>query len=185
MNPICECPVAGFCTRHLMVKGPLRHQYCQGVGSRAIDYWRAWEQGTCEATAPANPDMNPEGFSIPAEPDESSIGTALHDIFLGEGAEPCEDCQKSMARLNRMTPDEVEAIRGELITELKQRAKTQAPRLWQRLGVMVDEALHTGIADAKFDAWITQAIETGKEKPEPIKQKSEESTVKNVRCCGS
>jgi len=37
----CECPLAGFCKRHNMVKGPHLHKLCE---TRA-DYFELWEEG--------------------------------------------------------------------------------------------------------------------------------------------
>ena len=37
----CECPLAGFCKRHNMVKGPHLHKLCQ----TREDYFQLWEEG--------------------------------------------------------------------------------------------------------------------------------------------
>ena len=38
----CECPLAGFCKRHNMVKGPHLHKLCQ----TREDYFQLWEEGS-------------------------------------------------------------------------------------------------------------------------------------------
>lgn len=64
-NPHCECPIAGFCQRHQRHKGPEQHKRCRGEADRhdcGLTFWNAWEQGKAGATAPASPQLNPEGF---------------------------------------------------------------------------------------------------------------------------
>jgi hypothetical protein len=164
--------VAGFCTRHQIKKGERSHQYCKGVGDKAYDYWLAWEQGRLGATAPASPILSREDFGDgKPEPDKSTIGTALSEIFEGvTGRESeCEECKKAILRLNGMTAEQVEADRAAIIADIKGRIPTQAPTLWKILA-KIDDALHLGQVDSRLDAWLTEAIEKGKAQPEPSKK---------------
>ena len=64
-NPLCECPIAGFCNRHKMYKTASDHQKCKGEASSADGGWKhwiAWERGLFGATGPANPVTNPVRF---------------------------------------------------------------------------------------------------------------------------
>jgi 2-polyprenyl-3-methyl-5-hydroxy-6-metoxy-1,4-benzoquinol methylase len=65
VNPLCECPVAGFCKRHQMQKTIRQHQLCRGT-AETVDcgrkYWLAWERGQSGATAPAVPVVDPPSF---------------------------------------------------------------------------------------------------------------------------
>jgi len=65
-NPLCECPLAGFCSRHKMYKSAADHQACRGESSAADGgrkHWIAWERGLLGATAPASPVMSPPRFT--------------------------------------------------------------------------------------------------------------------------
>ena len=83
-NPLCECPVAGFCTRHKMTKTGHAHQMCQGeapTSDGGWKYWIAWERGLLGATAPANPVTNPPRFREASEVDGEIIPEALVPTF--------------------------------------------------------------------------------------------------------
>ncbi len=172
-NPFCECPLAWHCKRHLVQKGERSHQYCQGVGDNAWKYWEAWEQGRIGATAPAVPMLDRDQFGDGyAADDESTIGTALRDIFVRVTAKEieCDECKKAILKLNAMTAEQVEYERPIIIADIAQRIPEQAPLMWKALA-FVDGVLRLGQTEAKLNAWLTEAIETGKEKPEPIKKK--------------
>lgn len=66
-NPLCECPVAGFCQRHQIEKTPHLHKLCQGVAPTSCGgwkYWVAWEKGMLGATAPPMPVVDPPPFVV-------------------------------------------------------------------------------------------------------------------------
>lgn len=48
MNPLCQCPEPGVCTRHGVTKNVREHKLCLGVDCTAetcVKYWNAWEKG--------------------------------------------------------------------------------------------------------------------------------------------
>lgn len=58
MNPLCECPHAGYCQRHKLQKNQRKWEYCRGLASSADcgkTFWQAWELGRLGATQPADP----------------------------------------------------------------------------------------------------------------------------------
>ena len=66
-NPLCECPVAGYCKRHKMTKSQTEHALCHGDrGQSGWKYFVAWESGAMGATRPSNADTNPPPFEAVA-----------------------------------------------------------------------------------------------------------------------
>ena len=70
INPLCECPLAGFCVRHKVTKSPREHDLCKGMNctpKQTAKYWAAWEAGTMPGQAgPAdNPKSFKEGLALP------------------------------------------------------------------------------------------------------------------------
>ncbi len=66
MNNHCICEHAGFCKRHRINKTIREFELCKGVADTkdgGMKYWNAWEQGRLGATAPAEPVLNPDGFT--------------------------------------------------------------------------------------------------------------------------
>lgn len=186
MNELCTCPIASFCTRHQMTKGEIRFNKCKGTEESkdcGLAYWQAWERGELGATAPADPVLFPKGFCNdkikPKAPDsdKSSVGTNLHAIIFREtGVEiPCDECKQRIFALNQMDSIEVESKRAEIINDIALRAEKQAPKLWQKIAVAVDNLLHTGIAKKTIDGWLTEAIAMEPPpqpaEPEPVKKK--------------
>lgn len=71
-NPLCECPVAGYCTRHKMHKNETFHALCHGDrGQAGWKYFVAWESGKLGATSPQNANSNPPVF------EDSGTGVAV------------------------------------------------------------------------------------------------------------
>lgn len=65
MNQHCECPLAGYCSRHKIHKSLREHALCRGiadVSDGGLKYWLAWEQGKLGATAPKEPILSPQSF---------------------------------------------------------------------------------------------------------------------------
>lgn len=88
-------------------------------------------------------------------PDVSTIGTRLHEIINREvGAIECGECRQQITRLNSMTTDQVHADRESIAAGIVDRAKTRAPRFWQRWGA----TLAPGIAAAQVIEWIEEAL---------------------------
>ena len=169
MNEFCECPIAGYCTRHNIVKGEARFKSCKGTGHSkdcGLAYWQAWERGELGATAPDDPQMNPTGFcsqetfTLGKTSTKSSIGTKMHEIIFREtGAEiPCAECRDRISMLNQMSPEQVEVARPEIVADIVARASKQAPKLWQRIALTIDKFLDTGLANVTVNGWLTEAI---------------------------
>lgn len=175
MNPHCECPLAGWCKRHKMNKGPEQHKRCQGVSGTAdcgLAYWKAWEQGRAGATAPLVPVLEPETFcsKIVAK---SRIGTTLSAIIKREaGIEiPCEQCREAIASLDRMDVKEAMSVRERMVDDIVSRAPQQA-NVWQSILIGVDSLLHTGVLKSKVESWFDEAVATGAQpQTEPVKKK--------------
>jgi len=185
MNPFCECPLAGYCKRHQIQKGERSHQYCQGKGDKAWNYWEAWEQGRLGATAPKDPMLDPEKFGVDGENhDKSTIGTALHDIFtkfLGHEI-TCADCQRAILKLNLMTPEEANANRESIVADIKTRIPLQAPTFYKALAY-IDGMLHTGQVESRLNGFLDEAITIGGQPPVrvPVKKKLHRSSVGVVK----
>lgn len=69
-NPLCECPVAGYCKRHQMEKNETFHALCHGDrGQAGWKYFVAWESGKMGAVSPRDANTTPPAFEgIPGEP---------------------------------------------------------------------------------------------------------------------
>ena len=69
-NPLCECPVAGYCKRHQMDKNETFHALCHGDrGQAGWKYFVAWESGKMGAVSPHDANLNPPPFEgVPGEP---------------------------------------------------------------------------------------------------------------------
>ena len=94
-----------------------------------------------------------------ATPPVSHIGTRLSLIIKTRyKAAPCGQCRAAIARLNTMTPEEVQADRENIIADIASRAAAKAPHWWQSLLVKADQALGTGKVDAMIGGWLDEAI---------------------------
>ena len=175
MNPHCECPMSGYCTRHKMHKGPEQHKRCQGLSGTkdcGLKYWQAWEQGKCGATAPDSPVLEPETFCSKLV-SRSQVGTKLGEIIKREtGVEiPCEQCRETIQSLDSMTVDVAKTVREKIVAEIVSRAPQQAS-VWQSILIGADKLLHTGILRSKVKSWFDEAIATGADPVvQPIKKK--------------
>ena len=81
-NPLCECPVAGYCKRHQMDKNETFHALCHGDrGQAGWKYFVAWESGKMGAVSPHDSNTNPPAFEgIPGE-----LGIAKAPLEMREG----------------------------------------------------------------------------------------------------
>jgi len=161
----CECEMAGHCDRHSVTKSNREHTLC---GS-SPKYWNAWEEGRMTgATAPAIPRVLPS--STPSvRPDvkrktrlrrKSKIGTRLKGIIAKAepGVMTCGTCKAMIEELDGMTVKEVRRDMDRIVSDIASRAPQQAPKLWQRIAVRVDQAIHLGRTEKKIRGWVTEAI---------------------------
>ena len=89
----------------------------------------------------------------------SQIGERLGLIIKTRyKAVPCGSCRFAIARLNRMTVEQVQADRENIIADIASRAASKAPHWWQSLLVKADQALGTGKVDAMIGGWLDEAI---------------------------
>ena len=70
MNPLCECPLAGYCKRHKVIKTSREHELCRGTNCTPVQnakYWDAWERGQMPGqTGPVeNIMLFKEGVALP------------------------------------------------------------------------------------------------------------------------
>jgi hypothetical protein len=68
--------------------------------------------------------------------------------------------------LNSMAADEVWNDMDRIVANIAERAPQQAPKLWQRIAVRVDQALDLGMTEAKIRSWVTEAV------AKPIRQQT-------------
>lgn len=63
-NPLCECPVAGYCKRHKINKSETFHALCHGDrGQAGWKYFVAWESGALGATRPIDAHVDVPPFA--------------------------------------------------------------------------------------------------------------------------
>lgn len=72
MSYDCECPVAGFCTRHQTRKTQRDWELCQGINTtpeKAAKYRAMWDgrTSTQSVRTPADSDGPPERIAVPAK----------------------------------------------------------------------------------------------------------------------
>lgn len=171
MNEYCTCPAAGFCQRHQKHKGPEQFARCKGTSGTpdcGMKYWNAWEQGKAGATAPENPVLNPPNFcdqSVVAVIEyKSSVGDVLSEVIKREtGHEiPCPECAKDIEALNAMTVDECLLSKPVYIENIYSRSYQHASPM-QKVGIIADKLLHTGIAKSTIASWYDEALQKGVE----------------------
>src|SRR5690349_14111637 len=81
LNSLCECPVAGFCTRHKIQKNVRQHQLCRGENctpGASERHWNACERGQlvgADSVAQAGPVENPILFKDSTTQSGVSNGT--------------------------------------------------------------------------------------------------------------
>jgi len=111
INPLCECPVAGYCQRHKVRKTIREHQLCRGQEcspAQSAKYWNAWEAGTMPGQSAPVADRKDfkEGLALPVVTGfngesitslpTGGVGTELKKLLSWFGqyaAEGC-NCQK-------------------------------------------------------------------------------------------
>lgn len=191
MNPHCECPVPGFCNRHKILKSPREHSFCHGTADTedcGSKYFFAWERGELGATAPDEPvlkqdwDCDQPG-NVPIarsqQPSQatknsiSKIGDRLKAIIEHEtGAViPCSECKAHILQLNSMTPVEARKDRDGTVIQIASRAAGNAPQLWQKIAVFIDQTLNTGLTERRIGEWVDLAIAEEEEEKQQRKKK--------------
>jgi hypothetical protein len=77
----------------------------------------------------------------------AGVGTTLKSIIARElpGSMACNTCREQIARLNKMTPEEVLADIDNIVSDIFSRSETEAPKLWQRMAVKLDKAAHDAL----------------------------------------
>lgn len=95
---------------------------------------------------------------IPPAP-KSQIGTNLRAIIARElpGVMTCETCAEMIVKLNNMTRDEVLEDIDNIVSEQASWAEKQAPKLWQRLAVKIDQVFNIGETERRIKRWILEA----------------------------
>jgi hypothetical protein len=91
------------------------------------------------------------------------VGTRLHAIIERDTKAhiECSDCRAEVTRLDLLTEDQVFRDRESIASGIVKRAKTKAPKFWQRWGA----TLAPGIAKQQALVWITEACSIS-DKPE-------------------
>ena len=114
------------------------------------------------------------GFDVPALRDagpkpavrqrrtarRSNIGTRLKNIIsrAEPGAMTCGSCRNMVAELNSMTVAEVRKDIDRVVADIASRAPHQAPKLWQRIAVRIDQAIHLGQTEQRIRGWVTESL---------------------------
>lgn len=70
----------------------------------------------------------------------------------------CGTCKRMVEELNGMTADAVWNDIDRVVANIAERAPQQAPKLWQRIAVRVDQALDLGLTEKKIRGWVTESI---------------------------
>ena len=112
-----------------------------------------------------------EGYDLPTSPSlpvvqasivrrRSNVGTRLKHIISREepGIMTCGTCKRMVEELNGMTADAVWNDIDRVVANIAERAPQQAPKLWQRIAVRVDQALDLGLTEKKIRGWVTESI---------------------------
>jgi hypothetical protein len=70
----------------------------------------------------------------------------------------CGTCRDLITELNSMTADQVEKDIDRIVADIAARAPGQAPKLWQRIAVRIDQAIHLGMTENKIRGWVEESI---------------------------
>ncbi len=143
----CQCEFAGYCETHQRNMSELRYHQCKNE----TGYFAAFQRGS--------------RTPVFAE-SQIGIGTRLKEIIKREnpGIVTCGDCSTMAAELNQMSREEVLADIDRFVSEIAKRVAEKAPKLWQRIAVKVDQALHIGETERRIKQWVLEAIDS--EKPQ-------------------
>lgn len=182
-----------------MQKGPELYARCKGISAVSCDHqlqrWNAWEQGKAGAgIAQENPMLNPTGFCsekpIEIITYKSSVGDRLAEIIKRQTGKdiPCVECAKDIEKLNSMTVEECRHAKLTYVANIYSRSYAHAS-FGQKVGIIADRILHTGIAETTIAGWYDEAVDTG---GEPKKSESRsgpdrrKSPAAGTRCtsCG-
>ena len=90
----------------------------------------------------------------------SQIGTRLSAIIRERvGESPCADCRAAIQRLNGMTPDEVDAQRGQIVADFAAHAAERTGSWWLGLALRADQLTGGAGAAYAFGRWLDEAVE--------------------------
>jgi hypoxanthine phosphoribosyltransferase len=169
-NPLCECVMQGYCSRHKMKKNRRQHELCSGNGGKTgLKYFLAWEQGKAGANQQEKPATKKDvltGFASPSD-HVSTIGTVLETIIEERGAKiQCGNCRWEVRRLNMMTKAEAKDQREELAAKITESARTKSPKLYQRIAATVDHLVSSNtpipsLVHKMVLGWVDESIENG------------------------
>lgn len=105
MKHVCECPLAGYCTKHGYTKTAREHQICNGenVSQSERDGWlRLWEGGLLPGR---NPDVKSTPKPIRGAGDAvARVIDAGAKALTGKAVKPCSGCKGRQGLLNRVLP---------------------------------------------------------------------------------
>lgn len=175
-NPLCECPMSGYCQRHSMNKTRRQHELCSGRGGKiGLKYFLAWEDGLAGANQPENPSTKKDVLAGFSRPDEyvSNIGTVLEEIIQSRGAKiQCGSCRWEVRRLNMMSKREAVEQREPLSARIAESARTKSPKLYQRIAASIDHHISSNtpvpsLVGRIVLGWVDEAIETAIEIEQP------------------
>ncbi len=143
MNPLCECPIAGFCKRHHVDKLGRLHDLCRGTNGVSpqtnAKYWEAWEKKASESGVVKKPKAFKDGFLMPIPSSASSprpinsifgepvggVGTELKNLLKWFGV-GCGKCKQRAAEMDRhgvaWCEENVETIVGWLHDSARRKA---------------------------------------------------------------
>lgn len=101
----CDCPLAGYCTKHAYTKTNREHEICRGikVTSKEQASWvRAWEEGLLPNR---NPDAPPVTRPMRGVGDLAKRAIDYGSrVLTGKPAKPCGGCKGRQGALNRVVP---------------------------------------------------------------------------------
>jgi len=182
-NLLCQCDGPGFCTRHKMRKGERLHALCKGLVPESQNqcgamYWNAWERGKAQAGVEQSAPQLVKSFcegetqlargckgcgsnGTPLPPAYSSgLGNRLKDVIAREypDAATCGTCAALMLKMNDQSRAEAAADIENIVEDIVSRAPEQAPKLWQKIAVMADEATGFGETRRRVRSWVEEAI---------------------------
>ena len=188
-NKLCECPLAGFCSRHGIKKNARQHQICRGESctpETTAKYWNAWERGEMDGqSAPVeSPTLFKEGHiqksasvSLPGRPAVDptrrhigGAGTELKALLAWFGQYPSSGCGcvKYAAIMDAKGLDWCESnmptIIDWLVIEAKARSVTNI-FAGRRTDVVLDDLHAEGITEQEADRLLAElSDENGQQK---------------------
>lgn len=166
---VCECPVAGFCTRRNIKMTSLHWKKCQAGHVESLDDLYQNQR---------RPDDTPVVRS--AAPKHARIGDELSKIIEREtGETPCRACGDEIARLNGMGVEQVRTEKTSLAEKLVVRAQTKKHAWYDILGKARAwaAAVAPQMVAAEIEKWIEEACIATEVKLQELKRITEVETT--------